>query len=275
MINGAAIAVTAALSDRGGRHPPQADRDGRDLRLLRCTRLPCDRPEVLATLHPPYISSGHDEPVAIATGRSGRPVIAMQDVLHGGLTVVSCDDADCDRPRTARFGRRDDSTVQEDDRFDAVSTMTRRLHFLDPDAVEVAVPPDDRPIVTYRNMVTGAATLLRCRTPDCASADTTVLSPPGLAQHAPALTVGPDGLPLIAVHNLTNTSVPSSPAATPPAPTATGPASAPTEVSPAPGPRRRTRRPSAGAVGRRFRRPRYELHLTTCRRARCAGGTGR
>ncbi len=49
--------------------------------------------------------------------------------------------------------------------------------------------------------------MLRCRDRDCTSADTSVLGPPGRAQQAPTLALGPDGLPLVAVHDLTDASV--------------------------------------------------------------------
>ncbi|GAA1820690.1 hypothetical protein [Actinomadura chokoriensis] len=278
-INGAALGITTAGSQIvAAAVTPLGDGvDDRILRIVRCSRLPCGRPEVFATLRPPYISSGFGKPVAIAAGRSGRPVIAVQDGLDGALTVVSCGNAGCDRPRTTRFGPRDRPSIREEQRFEAADRLTRRLHALDPDAVEVAVPADDRPIVTYRNVLTGAATLLRCRTPDCAAADTTVLGPPGLAQQAPALALAPDGRPLIAVHDVANTSVTvlacRDSACTHRDETRIA------RYTGVPGPLDlavgRDGRPRVlWADGSDGDSPR-ELHLTTCGRARCAGGAGR
>ncbi|NEA28920.1 hypothetical protein [Actinomadura bangladeshensis] len=279
VINGAALGITTAGSRIvAAAITPLGDGvDDRVLRIVRCARLPCGRPDVLATVRPPYISSGFDKPVAIATGRSGRPVIAVQDGLDGALTMVSCGNAGCDRPRTTRFGPRDRPSIREEQRFEAADRLTRRLHTLDPNAVEVAVPADDRPIATYRDVLTGAATLLRCRTPDCASADTTVLGPPGLAQQAPALALAPDGRPLIAVHDLANTSVTvlacrDSACAHRDKTRIAGYTGVPGPLDLAVG---RDGRPRVlwadgsddGSAG--------ELHLTTCRRARCAGGAGR
>lgn len=181
--------------------------DAGTLRVVRCTRLPCARPETLATVRTPDLPASGDKPLTVAVGPSGRPVAALHDRSHGGIIIVSCDDADCKQPRTTRLGHRYNQASQDYDRFLDARDTTQDLAEIEPDAVEAAVPADDRPVITYRDMLTGAATMLRCRTRDCASADRVVLSPSGLAQQAPALALGRDGLPLIAVNDLTDSSV--------------------------------------------------------------------
>ncbi|MER7547382.1 hypothetical protein ABTW95_30670 [Spirillospora sp. NPDC127506] len=244
------------------------------LRIMRCASLPCGAPTVLAAVRVPEATGVADKPLALALGRSGRPVAVYEDLVNGGITVVSCGDASCRRRRTTQLVPRRDLTVEQEEKLHAGRQAAFWTSNAYPDAVEVAVPGDDRPVITYRDVITGAATMLRCRTPDCATADTAVLSPPGLAQQAPALALGTDGLPLVAVHDLTGSSVTllacRDAGCTRRDATRVG---AYTEI---PGPLDlavgRDGRPRILWAARTAGRPHGELHLTTCRRPRCAPG---
>ena len=279
---GRGLAASVALAVSGPRivvataAPPSEEDGTSSLRIMRCTSLPCSEPAVLAAVPVPAATGVADKPLALALGRSGRPVAAYEDLHSGELRVVGCADASCRRKRTTTLVPRRSFTAEQDDTARAARRASWTVSNASPDAVEVVVPGDDRPVITYRDMRTGAATLLRCRAPDCASADRVVLSPPGLAQQAPALALGPDGLPLIAVDDLTDSSVAliacRDPGCARRDRTRIG------AFTGVPGPMDvavgRDGNPRILWVGRTAGRPRGALHLTTCRTPRCApGGT--
>ncbi|GAA1820697.1 hypothetical protein [Actinomadura chokoriensis] len=262
------VAVAVPLTDE------DANGGASTLRIMRCAHLPCGDPAVLVSLPVPQATGVADKPLALALGRSGRPVAAYEDLDTGELIVVGCREASCRRHRAASLVPRRGLTSEQKDDAHAGRKAGFWAGNAYPDGVEVAVPADDRPVIAYRDILTGAATLLRCRTPACAAADATVLSPPGRAQQAPALALGPDGLPLVAVHDLTDSSV---------VLIACRDAGCIRRdrvrigtYTDIPGPMDlavgRDGRPRILWIGRSAGRAGNEPHLTTCRRARCAPG---
>jgi hypothetical protein len=179
--------VVAALA-------PVDDREPARLRLIRCADVRCASPRTLTTTSLGDRSVGLlSRPLAVAAGSGGRPVAAYEDRATGVVTVISCDDAACRRPKVTEIGGRVLARSVEDDPY--------------LDGVEIVVTPDDRPVIAYRDARTGAARLLRCRTPDCAKANTVTITGPGFWRPWPALALGPDGRPLVATYDLARSRV--------------------------------------------------------------------
>jgi hypothetical protein len=160
------------------------------VRLIRCADIRCAAPDAVTVTHLPFEIFGvHNRPIAVAAGQSGRPVMAYENRDSGAVTVISCDSIECHHPRVTQPSPpvRAHTPLSADDR--------------DLDGIDLVVPPDDRPVLTFRNARTGAAQLLHCRTSDCAHADNTALTGPGPWRSWPALTLDRDGRPLTATYD--------------------------------------------------------------------------
>lgn len=189
-------AATAMTVTRGGiliavYHPNPIDNDVLPwARLIRCADARCATPRTIRLPRPPDTVIGNDShPLAVAADRDGRPVIAYEDGLYGGVAVVSCDDLDCRHSRTTWPDPRSRRSAPDD----------LSLRYLD--GVHVEVPPDGRPVVAFEDVRTGAARLLHCRTRVCAKADDTALTGPDSWRSRPALALDRDGRPLVATYD--------------------------------------------------------------------------
>jgi hypothetical protein len=181
------IVIAAVLPDyqdnRDGGHDL-----GLQLRLIRCADIRCSARHTAVILRQRLRGLGiASRPIAVAADQDGRPVVAYQD--HTTVNVIACDSADCRHPQVTQL-------TPQVERLDLGLTDKSYM-----DGVDIAVPPDHRPVLTYRDPRTGAARLLRCRTFDCTQAANTALSGPGPWQSRPALTLDRDGRPLIATYN--------------------------------------------------------------------------
>jgi hypothetical protein len=165
--------------------PTSGDRPTHDLvSFVFCADPSCARPEPrrVARLEAGlYTSSRHN--LAVAVGPDDRPVAARYDFATGQIQVISCLDVACHRPRVTRpVGP---APLSPDD-----TPWTTGL--------ALAVRPDGRPVIAYRDLRDQANKLLDCRTPDCARADVRTLGA-GSEYHAvPALTLDRAGHPLVA-----------------------------------------------------------------------------
>ncbi|MEU6040700.1 hypothetical protein ABZ801_35415 [Actinomadura sp. NPDC047616] len=181
--NGLVIAATGAAFDGRGDFTPQL------LRLIHCPDVRCARPRQLWSTRLAYDHAMVDSrSLAVAVGRSGRPIIAHQDRWTGAVTLVSCPDADCRAP-----SRRKVVAPQQD------HPLLDRPHR---NGVDLAVTADDRPVLTYRDARTGAARLLRCQDTDCARNQAVTLTGPDVLRPWPALALGPADLPVVATYDL-------------------------------------------------------------------------
>ena len=171
--------------------PEDSTRTSEDalLRIIRCADVRCATPATVTATRLPFRILGlFSRPLAVAMGRGDRPVVAYEDNLTGGLTLVSCDAAACAHPRVTR---------QDLPRLPDRSGPDPYV-----DGVDIAVPSDDRPIVTLRDGRTGTALLRRCRTPDCAQTDAVPLTGPGPWRPWPALELDRTGRPIVATYDL-------------------------------------------------------------------------
>ncbi|MGP4022547.1 hypothetical protein [Actinomadura sp. 3N407] len=167
------------------------------MHIVRCDDLPCQAPRTLTTARVPA-GGGWDrrndkDRVSITTGADGRPIVAIEDKHSGAVTLINCADAEC-RHSAKR------QVVEPSGRTS--------FRYLSSDGVEVAVPPDDRPVILHRRISNGKVRLLRCRTPSCGVVDAVTVARPGFVGGSPdytwptrALALDHNGLPLIATHD--------------------------------------------------------------------------
>lgn len=180
--------VIAAMSETRYPDPNRSGSPfGLRMQLIRCADIRCTTPHTIANVRLSPDPSPTSRPIAMAADQQGRPIVAYEDadaIVH----VIACDSAECRHPKVTQ-------TSLERHRIDPLN------YELYMNGVDIAVPPDDRPVITYRDTRTGAARLLHCRTFDCTQASNTALSGPGPWQSRPALTLDRDGRPLIATYD--------------------------------------------------------------------------
>ncbi|MEU8401879.1 hypothetical protein AB0C28_42410 [Nonomuraea sp. NPDC048892] len=165
--------------------PADGDRPEHDvLAFVLCADPSCARPErrqvarLERTLYWPTFAN-----LAVAVGPDDRPVAARYAPATGHIQVISCQDAACHRPITTS----------------PVPPAPPGLDTLPWTAgLALAVRPDGRPVIAYRDPRDQMNKLLDCRTPDCAQADARVLGAGGEHDAAPALVLDHSGRPLVA-----------------------------------------------------------------------------
>ncbi|GAA4639607.1 hypothetical protein GCM10023196_101870 [Actinoallomurus vinaceus] len=165
---------------------------GPEVRLIHCADIRCQKPRAVTVDRLGWRTySRQSSPLAVAVRRDGRPVVAVADGESSTVTVISCDGPECRHPRLTRPVPPPAHSPGVSDIFD-----DRLL-----DGVKLVIPRDDRPVLAYTDPGTGAARLVRCRTPDCATADGTALTGPGLWHTRPAVELDGDR-PLVATYDL-------------------------------------------------------------------------
>ncbi|MEV0314865.1 hypothetical protein [Nonomuraea fuscirosea] len=186
------VGVALAVRQGGGpvvayaeADPAGGDRPTHDvLSFIFCADPSCAHPERrrIAQLETTLYSATHDT-LAVALGPEDRPVAARIDAVDGQIHVISCPDAACHRPTVTRPVPPAPSSLD-----DLPWTF----------GLDLAVRPDGRPVIAYRDPRDQANKLLDCRTPDCAQADVRTLGA-GDEYHAiPALALDRSGRPLVA-----------------------------------------------------------------------------
>ncbi|MEU6785112.1 hypothetical protein ABZ912_38490 [Nonomuraea angiospora] len=168
--------------------PAGGDQPAHDLvSFIFCADPSCARPEPrqVARLEPTgYSSMEHD--LVAAVGPGDRPVAARYDSATGQIHVISCPDAACQRPSVTS----------------PVPPAPPAPHRLWNTGLAMAVRPDGRPAIAYRDLRDQATKLLDCRTPDCAQADVRTLGAGSGYQAAPVLAVDRAGRPVVAFESL-------------------------------------------------------------------------
>jgi hypothetical protein len=172
------------------------------VQVVRCADMGCAEPRMLASV--PMKTSGWTTPprVAIDSGAGNRPVVVFENpnLMSGSwssfpadVAIITCEDAACRKPITRRPYR-------------AITIFYHSSPQTELTASRLAVPPDDRPVLAYRDRENGAVRLLRCRTPDCARVDHVTLAgfgagvewdPYWFPDSSLDMALGPDGLPWI------------------------------------------------------------------------------
>ncbi|MFC4010829.1 hypothetical protein ACFOY2_26615 [Nonomuraea purpurea] len=181
---GGGVVVAYADADPAG-----GDRPTHDLvSFIICEDTSCAHPEPrqVARLEAGgYSPDEHDLAVAVAPG--DRPVAARYDPATGQIHVISCLDAACHQPRVT-------SPVPP-----AAPNPGHRVWTA---GLAMAVRPDGRPAIAYRDLRDHAAKLLDCRTLDCAQADVRTLGAGSEYHSVPALALDRAGRPLVAFESL-------------------------------------------------------------------------
>ncbi|MGW6495163.1 hypothetical protein [Nonomuraea angiospora] len=189
------VGVALAVRQDGGpvvayaqSDPADGEQPAHDLvSFIFCADPSCARPESrqVARLEAAgYSSMEHD--LAVAVGPGDRPVAARYDSATGQIQVISCLDVACHQPIVT-------SPVPP------VPPTTDQLWN---GGLAMAVRPDGRPAIAYRDLRDQATKLLDCRTPDCAQADVRTLGAGSGFQAAPVLAVDRAGRPVVAFESL-------------------------------------------------------------------------
>ena len=129
------------------------------------------------------VESGGDA-TAIALGADGLPVIAYRDYVNTALKVAKCADAACSAP----------STITTIDSPGDVGYL-----------VSITLGQDGLPIVSYFDNTNKDLKVAKCANPACTGASTiSVVDSIGDVGWFTSITLGTDGLPVIAYHDITN-----------------------------------------------------------------------
>ncbi|NRQ39394.1 hypothetical protein HII36_47360 [Nonomuraea sp. NN258] len=169
------------------RHEPvDGDPEEDVVSFVRCPDPRCARPDVreVARLDPAaYL--GSVRVLAVAVGPGDRPVAARFDSVSGQIQVISCQDAGCRLP--ARVTRPVPPLPRRPEHDRGAET-----------GLALAVRPDGRPVIAYRDLADRTVELLDCATPDCARAQVITLGGGGPNHPTPALALDGSGAPLVA-----------------------------------------------------------------------------
>ncbi len=168
--------------------PADGDQPAHDLvSFIFCADPSCPHPESrqVARLEAAgYSTTEHD--LAVAVGPGDRPVAARYDSATGQIQVISCLDVACHQPIVTS----------------PVPPVPPTPDQLWNGGLAMAVRPDGRPAIAYRDLRDKSTKLLDCRTPDCAQADVRTLGAGSGYQAAPVLAVDRAGRPLVAFESL-------------------------------------------------------------------------
>jgi predicted regulator of Ras-like GTPase activity (Roadblock/LC7/MglB family) len=121
---------------------------------------------------------GHRFDTSIAIGNDGLPVVAYVDQNIGHLKVLKCNDEAC--------AGGDETVTIVDGAESYVAAFP-----------SMAVGLDGLPVISYRDVATGAIKVAKCNDPSCAGGDEQIstLNTTGIYS---SIAVAPDGLPVIA-----------------------------------------------------------------------------
>jgi hypothetical protein len=180
--NGYFGGATPALAIGPNGLPAIAHRDltASGLRITSCTVADCSTANSV-TIDTPAGGAGAN--AAIAAGSDGRFVIAHRASVNGSgaLRITHCGNAPC-------TGTGNVSTT-----IDAPAGLDVAQQ------IAIAVPADGRPVVAHTDTSSTSLRVTRCANPACTSATTEVLAVPvGVNSTALSMSIGTDGLPLIA-----------------------------------------------------------------------------
>ncbi|MEV4173804.1 hypothetical protein [Nonomuraea sp. NPDC049709] len=186
------VGVAPAVRQGGGlvvayadADPAGGDRPSHDLvSFIFCADPSCARPErrQVARLET-TVYSATDHNLVVAVGPGDRPVAARYDPGNGQIHVISCLDVACHQPTVTRPVPPSPSSTD-----DLPWTF----------GLAMAVRPDGRPVIAYRDLRDQANKLLDCRTPDCAQVDVRTLGAGDEYHAVPALVLDRAGRPLVA-----------------------------------------------------------------------------
>lgn len=147
------------------------DATNRNLKVASCTSPTCTGPIELRTLD--ATGDVGAEP-AIAIGANGNPVISYRDITNADVKVAACTDPTCAS-----------ATVTTVDSAGNVGQDT-----------SIALGSNGNPLIAYSDVTNNRVKVAACANPTCTSATLTAVTTNGL--FSPSLTVGDDGLPVIA-----------------------------------------------------------------------------
>lgn len=184
--------ISAAL-DRGIPVIAYVDASDYTLRVVVCGNELCDtsRSATTYTTVTSVGEGGQGYRSGIAVGVDGRPIIAFRDGARRALMVAQCGDTRC-----ADGGAITITEIDPGEGVD-VSSIDSGSH------PSIVIGADGRPIIAYQDRARGALKIAHCVDSACTSASIAILdrgqSSEGSGVGADtAITIGPDGLPIVA-----------------------------------------------------------------------------
>lgn len=168
------------------------DEDRSRLRLVLCQDATCGSARTVDLGTVPWQATsdwGNVRSLTLALGADGTPVAAVADPESGAVRLVVCSDPGC-TSHTAR-------TVVPPARGDSELTDQYRQ------GAQVRVRFDGRPVLAFKDALTGRPTVLVCADRSCSRSTRHPVGERGWAQAAPALALDRTGRPLVATYDLT------------------------------------------------------------------------
>jgi len=200
------------------------------LKVAKCNAAACDSGALLSTVDTGNVG----EHTSIAVGADGMPIISYYDVPNDNLKVAWCGDGACAAGNLVStvdggpqdHGRYSSIAIGQDGlpiiahycasqaslrvaRCDDVPCSGATPYDLDTSAdvgshVSLTIGTDGLPVMAYHDATNGTLKLAKCSRPDCSiSGVTTVVDPDAVAGHFASITIGADGMPLIAYRDVT------------------------------------------------------------------------
>lgn len=164
------------------------------LTLYRCSTRGCRNPTTTRLDNTPIsFIPGQVRALSLAVTSDGRPVVGVTDAETGFVELLSCDSVRCaDLVRT---------TLSPAKRVEAEYNSTTEA------GVQVAMRSDDRPVVAYQDVSTGATVLAVCDDLTCRHPVTRRLTRPGWANTAPSFALDSRDRPVFATYRLSGLSL--------------------------------------------------------------------
>jgi hypothetical protein len=158
-----------------------SDRGSDSLKMLHCGNAACTAGNTL-TLN---MSSNHTgQYSSVTTGADGLPVISCYDWYNGDLRVLHCGNMDCTAANS-------DAPADLDGDVGKWNSIT--------------IGTDGLPVISYFDSTGYDLKVLHCGNAACTAGNTaTTVDSTGVVGHDSAITIGADGLPLVAYYDDTN-----------------------------------------------------------------------
>lgn len=164
------------------------------LTLYRCSIRGCRNPTTTRLDNTPIsFIPGQVRALSLAVTSDQRPVVGVTDAETGLVELLSCDSVRCADP--AR------TTLSPAKRVEAEYNSTKEA------GVQVAMRSDDRPVVAYRDVSTGATVLAVCDDLTCRHPKTRRLTRPGWVNPAPSFALDSRDRPVFATYRLDDLSL--------------------------------------------------------------------
>ena len=155
-----------------------------NLNVAKCGNPACSAGTAIVTVDSTGVVGEYS---SIATGADGLPVIAYYDQTNGDLKVAKCADAACSTSSSATVDTGGTANVGQ--------------------YTSITIGADGLPVIAYYDLTNADLKMAKCGNPACSAGNAvTTVDTGGTANvgQYTSITIGADGLPVIAYYDLTN-----------------------------------------------------------------------